>query len=145
MKEELEQLLILLDKLFENCEIDYKELKEKTIDEQFFQEYNSVRVVNSFLFNYSKIQDKIGSKLFKKFLYTINEIDSIDIPMIDVLNILEKLNILKRDDWERLREIRNSIAHEYPYNIQERIENIIMALDGYKNLKQIYKNIKARL
>ena len=145
MKEELEQLIILLDKLFENCEIDYKELKEKIIDEHFFQEYSSVRVVNSFLFNYSKIQDKIGAKLFKKFLYTINEIDSLDIPMIDVLNILEKLNILKRDEWERLREIRNSIAHEYPYNIQERIENIIMALDGYKSLKQIYKNIKARL
>jgi len=145
MKEELEQLLILLDKLFENCEIDYTELREQTIDENFFEEYSSVRVVNSFLFNYSKIQDKIGSKLFKKFLYTINEIDSIDIPMIDVLNILEKLNILKRDDWERLREIRNLIAHEYPYNIQERIENIIMALEGYKSLKQIYKNIKARL
>ena len=145
MKEELEQLFILLDKLFENCEIDYKELKEKIIDEHFFQEYSSVRVVNSFLFNYSKIQDKIGAKLFKKFLYTINEIDSLDIPMLDVLNILEKLNILKRDDWERLREIRNSIAHEYPYNIQERIENIVMALEGYKSLKQIYKNIKARL
>jgi len=32
-------------------------------------------------------------------LDTINEIDSLDIPMIDVLNILEKLNILKKDDW----------------------------------------------
>jgi hypothetical protein len=145
MKEELKELIVLIDRLFENCQIDYDELKQKDIDENFFDEYNSVRIVNSFLFNYSKIQDKIGAKLFRKFLYVINEIDDLNIPMIDVLNFLEKFDILQRDDWERLREIRNSIAHEYPYNIQERVENIKLALDGYESLKQIYTNIKAKL
>jgi len=145
MKEELHELIILLDRLFENCQIDYDELKQKDIDENFFSEYNSVRIVNSFLFNYSKIQDKIGAKLFRKFLYVINEIDDLNIPMIDVLNFLEKFDILKKDEWERLREIRNSIAHEYPYDVQERVENIYLALNGYEILRQIYKNIKARL
>jgi hypothetical protein len=145
MKEELKELIVLTDKLFENCQIDYDELKQKDIDKIFFDDYISVRIINSFLFNYSKIQDKIGAKLFRKFLYTINEIDNLDTTMIDVLNILEKLDVLQRDDWERLREIRNSIAHEYPYNIQERVENIKLALDGYESLKQIYTNIKARL
>jgi len=144
-KEELKELIVLIDRLFKNCQIDYDELKQKDIDENFFDEYNSVRIVNSFLFNYSKIQDKIGAKLFRKFLYVINEIDDLNIPMIDVLNFLEKFDILQRDDWERLREIRNSIAHEYPYNIQERVENIKLALDGYESLKQIYTNIKAKL
>jgi len=145
MKEELNELIVLLDKLFENCQIDYDELKQKDIDEEFLSEYGSVRIVNSFLFNYSKIQDKIGAKLFRKFLYVINEIDDLNIPMIDVLNLLEKFDILNKDKWERLREIRNSIAHEYPYNIQERVENIYLALNGYEILRQIYKNIKARL
>jgi len=145
MKEELNELIVLLDRLFENCQIDYDELKQKNIDEEFFSEYNSVRIVNSFLFNYSKIQDKIGAKLFRKFLYVINEIDDLNIPMIDVLNILEKFDILNKDKWERLREIRNSIAHEYPYNIQERVENIYLALDGYETLKQIYTKTKGRL
>ena len=145
MKEELNELIVLLDKLFENCQIDYDELKQKDIDEEFLSEYGSVRIVNSFLFNYSKIQDKIGAKLFRKFLYVINEIDDLNIPMIDVLNFLEKFDILKKDKWERLREIRNSIAHEYPYDVQERVENIYLALNGYEILRQIYKNIKARL
>jgi predicted RNA-binding protein YlqC (UPF0109 family) len=35
MKEELQQLIVLLDKLFENCEIDYQELTQQTIDENF--------------------------------------------------------------------------------------------------------------
>jgi hypothetical protein len=144
-KEELKELIVLIDRLFKNCQIDYDELKQKDIDENFLNDYNAVRIINSFLFNYSKIQDKIGAKLFKKFLYVTNEIDDLSTPMIDILNILEQHSILKKDDWERLREIRNSIAHEYPYSIQERVENIYLALDGYEILKQIYKNIKARL
>ncbi|WOE70321.1 hypothetical protein RZR97_01815 [Hydrogenimonas thermophila] len=64
-------------------------------------------------------------------------------PMIDILNLLEKLEIL--DDiksWDRLREIRNSLAHEYPFDIDERVENIQMALIGYEELKKIYQNLK---
>jgi len=142
MKEELEDIFLMLDRLFINCDIDYNDLQIATIDVAFFEEYNSIRIINSFLFNYSKIQDKIGAKLFKKFLYVINETDTLDLPMIDVLNILEKLDILHKDDWEKLRNIRNMLTHEYPYSIDERIENIQITLAGYENLKLIYSHIK---
>jgi len=142
MKEELEEIFLMLDRLFINCDIDYNDLQIATIDVAFFEEYNSIRIINSFLFNYSKIQDKIGAKLFKKFLYVINEINTLDLPMIDVLNILEKLDILHKDDWEKLRNIRNMLTHEYPYSIDERIENIQITLAGYENLKLIYSHIK---
>ena len=80
-----------LDILFESCNIDYKILKTQNIEEAFFDDYSNQRVVNSFLFNYIKIQDKMGSKLFKNVLFELKEIDNYSIPMIDVLNILEKL------------------------------------------------------
>jgi hypothetical protein len=99
--------------------------------------------VNSFLFNYIKIQDKIGAKLFRTLLLELKEIDNLSIPMIDILHILEKLNILTdTDQWERLREIRNLIAHEYPSDISECIENIQLALKGYVILKTLFNNIK---
>jgi len=142
MIEELEELFALLDRLFKSCQIDYDELRSSHIDESFFAEYTSVRIVNSFLFNYSKIQDKLGAKLFKKFLYVVNEIEDIDIPMIDVLNILERIEILTRDNWEELREIRNALTHEYPFAIEERIQNLYAALDGYVRLKEIFGDIK---
>ncbi len=142
MKEELEEIFLMLDRLFINCDIDYNDLQSVTIDVSFFEEYNSIRIINSFLFNYTKIQDKIGAKLFKKFLYVINETDTLDLPMIDVLNMLEKLDILHKDDWEKLRNIRNMLTHEYPYSIDERIENIQITLAGYENLKLIYSHIK---
>jgi len=64
-------------------------------------------------------------------------------PMIDILNILEKLNIIDdANKWDELREIRNSIAHEYPFDINERVDNIKLAMKGYEILKEIYINLK---
>ena len=128
--------------MIKSCDIDYNELNSKDISYNFFDDYNNVRLVNSFLFNFSKLQDKICAKLFRKILYEIKEIDNQNMPMIDILNILEKLEIIDNaKDWDRLREIRNSLAHEYPFNIEERIENLKMALDSYKLLKDIYYNL----
>jgi hypothetical protein len=63
--------------------------------------------------------------------------------MVDVLHILEKLDILENmDDWERLRELRNALSHEYPLDIQERVENIGLALTGYEKLRKIYFRLK---
>lgn len=141
----LKELFIVLDKMFKSCQIDYEELKVMEIDEELFDDYKFVRIVNSFLFNYTKIQDKMGAKLFRRFLYVINEIDNTDMPMIDILNILEKRDILRRDDWEYLREVRNNLAHEYPLDFNERIQNLQSALKGFEILQQIYKNIKAKV
>jgi len=132
-----------LDLLFESCDIDYRVLKARNIEENFFNDYSNQRVVNSFLFNYIKIQDKMGSKLFKNVLFELKEMDDYSIPMVDVLNILEKLNIIKSsDEWDKLREIRNTITHEYPSDVDERIENINLTLEGYRMLEYIYNNIK---
>jgi len=145
VKEVLEEIFIILDKMFKNCAIDYEDLRNYDVTEELFEDYNFVRIVNSFLFNYTKIQDKMGAKLFKRFLYVINEIDTLDLAMIDVLNIMEKLYILDRDDWEMLREIRNNIAHEYPLHVDERVKNLQDALHGFEKLQNIYTNIKAKV
>lgn len=140
----LKEDFAILDLLLESCDIDFEILRESNIDRNFFSDYSNQRIVNSFLFNYIKIQDKIGTKLFKNVLYELKEIDDYSIPMIDVLNTLEKLNIIeKTDEWDRLREIRNNVTHEYPSDIDERIENIKLTLEGYSVLKKIYNNIKA--
>ncbi len=142
---ELKEIFNMCDVMFANADIDYNELISTNITETFFEDYNNTRVVNSFLFNFSKLQDKIGAKLFKKALYELKEIDSYSIAMIDVLNRLEKLEIVEdSSEWDSLREIRNILAHEYPLDIDERVENITLALDGYKQLQKIYIKLKER-
>ena len=139
----VEWILQSCDKMFEGAEIDYDTLRRISLDEKFFENYDNIRILNSFLFNFSKLQDKIGAKLFRTVLYEMKEIDEPNMPMIDILNLLEKLGILEStQDWERLREIRNILAHEYPFDEKERIENIGLALEGYDRLKIIYERLR---
>ncbi len=135
----VEENIKICKQIFKNCDIDYEELVSKNIDNTFFDEYKNTRIVNSFLFNFAKLQDKIGAKLFRDVLYELKEIDDLSMTMIDVLNTLEKLEILDSvSDWDTLREIRNTLSHEYPFNIDERVENINLALNGYIKLKNIF-------
>ncbi len=143
MSDALEAMFLNIDTMLKSCNIDYSELKKSDINKEFFDDYSRTRVVNSFLFNFGKLQDKIGAKLFKQVLYEIKELDSFSLTMIDILNMLEKFNILdSAAQWERLREIRNILAHEYPFDIIERVENIQLALEGFEDLKSIYIKLK---
>jgi hypothetical protein len=141
--QELKDIFSTIDQLIQSCDLDYVELEAINIDDSLFNEYYNQRLVNSFLFSFIKIQDKIGTKLFKKILYELKEIDNLSVPMKDILNILEKLEIINNtDDWDRLREIRNNLAHEYPSDIQERVDNVQFSLQGYELIKDIYNNLK---
>ena len=133
-----------LDALFASCQQDEALLKVAELDADWFADYANQRIVNSFLFNYIKIQDKLGAKLFRQLLLALREIDDASMPMIDILNRLEKLKIIDSvEQWDRLREIRNAITHEYPLDIGERLENIALALAGFEQLTQLYTKLKA--
>jgi len=146
MSETIASVFEMMDMMMENCTIDYDALHKAKIDASFFDDYNNTRIVNSFLFNFSKLQDKIGAKLFKTVLYELKEIDSYSLTMIDVLHKLEVLEILDTtESWERLREIRNILAHEYPFDIEERVENIDLAMEGFVMLQEIYDKLKKQV
>jgi len=138
----IKEIFKVCDEMIKSCDIDHSELEKQDINNHFFNDYNHTRLVNSFLFNFAKLQDKIGAKLFRQVLYDLKEIDNPNLPMIDMLNLLEKLEIIEDiRDWDSLREIRNSLAHEYPFDIDERITNIKIAIDRYVVLKKIYQKI----
>jgi len=140
--EELKELFKLLDSIFDNAIIDYEELNKYKIDIDFLEDIQNRRLANSFLFYFSKIQDKIGAKLFKKVLYELGEIDTYSIPFIDVLNMLEKLEILNSKEWLKIREIRNELSHDYPSDIYDSIENLKLSIKYFPKILQIYKNLK---
>ncbi len=141
MQNSLKQDLSICKQIISNCDIDYAELKKQQIDKSFFDNYENVRVVNSFLFNYSKLQDKIGTKLIKEVLFELKEIDDFSMPFRDVLNICEKLELLDVKEWDRFREIRNILSHEYPMSITERVENISLAIEFYPKIKTIFQRL----
>ena len=146
MSETLESMFLNIDTMMKSCLIDFNELEKVDINEHFFEEYSNTRIINSFLFNFGKLQDKIGAKLFKQVLYELREIDDFSLTMIDVLHKLEALNIIENiEQWDKLREIRNILAHEYPFDIEERVENISLAMSGFVVLQKIYLSLKEKV
>ena len=83
-------------------------------------------VLDQFLYRFAKLQDCIGLRLIPA-VYSLLESDTTAHPFIDILNKLEKFNILtSAEDWQYFRSLRNSFAHEYP----ERPEDIVNAVNA---------------
>jgi len=107
---------------------------------------DEVEAIDQYLFRFAKLQDTLGQKLFKMVASEYIE-EIIVVPFLDILNQLEKIGILKVNNWKRLRDIRNNIAHQYDDEPQEMTEalNSIFAyrdelLNVFENIEKFYKD-----
>ena len=97
-------------------------------------EDDEITYIDQYLFRFAMLQDAMGEKLFKNLITLIGE-DSIAFTFIDILNRLEKLELLKKDSWFDLRRFRNLATHEYP----DTEEIIISTLNElFENTELIY-------
>lgn len=85
----------------------------------------------------------MGTKLFKSVLANLGETEIFNKPILEIINIMKKYGIIANDiDWQSMREIRNSLAHEYLDDINSDIEllNHLFETKGLEILK-IFKDI----
>jgi hypothetical protein len=62
----------------------------------------------------------------------------------DLLNLMEKRGIVgSAQDWAKMRELRNAIAHEYWDNEQERDELFALCLSYSRSLLEILERVRA--
>ena len=110
-----------------------------------YQSFDSdqIRCIDQFIFRFSKLQDAIGAKIFRFTLEILDE-DVTSLPMRDILNRLERFNIIpSADEWIYIRELRNEIAHDYPLYDNEIVailNELFVKVEGVIN---IYKRLKA--
>lgn len=63
---------------------------------------------------FAKLQDYIGNKLSTELLKLTGDYSE-TMTMIDKINSLERLGVIANSqDWQKMREVRNHISHEYP-------------------------------
>ncbi len=97
--------------------------------------------MDQFIYRFSKLQDTIGEKLIK-IVFSLYEENIEKFTFIDILNRLEKADILTAQEWTELRDIRNELSHNYE---DEPMESAIVLNKVYEKeevLESIYKNIK---
>jgi len=94
------------------------------------------------IYRFSKLQDSMGSRLFKQLLEALEE-DISGLPFIDILYKMEKLNLLENaKDWIALRQTRNTVSHEYPFYKEIQIEELNLLPEEVEKLVGIWIRLK---
>lgn len=109
-----------------------------------------IEAIDQYLFRFSKLQDTLGQKLFKLIISEYVE-DINQLTFLDILNHLEKIDILETSVWKRLRDVRNNIAHQYddePQEMAEALNNIFAYKDAllavFSSVDNFYKKKNER-
>lgn len=121
----------------------YQKMKNSlplTIESYTNFEEDKIEHIDQFLFRFSRLQDTMGEKLFPTVLILLGE-NITHKPFIDILNNLEKLELIFKDDWMELRQIRNGVAHEYSFNMEELVDSLNVIYVSYARLIAVYDGI----
>lgn len=123
---------------------DAKEYLQEIMPLDLKRYVSLTKIESSFIdqlnFRFSKLQDTIGESLFKSILIMAQE-EVKKLTFLDILNRLEELEVINKNEWLHLREVRNEIAHEYSFNQQEVVDNINLIYKKSTELIAIYNNI----
>ena len=92
-------------------------------------------------FRFFKLQDTIGESILKGILILTKE-DVKKMTFLDILNRLEGLEVIDKNEWLNLREVRNEIAHEYSFNQDEVVDSINMIYIKSDLLIAIYRKLR---
>ncbi len=93
--------------------------------------------IDQLIYRFSKLQDTLGEKIFPSILTLAHE-DVKKKTCIDILNRLEELEVVNKNEWLKLREMRNEIAHEYSFNTEEVVDSIAIIYKISEQLLDIY-------
>jgi len=122
-----------------------EEISRIQLSTNAFDNFETVKTFDTFIYRFSKIQDYMGEKLFPATLDILGDY-KYSMSFKDILNKLERLELIQSvQQWMSFREIRNTLTNEYPDNEDEIIEGITLAVNAYAEIKNIYAAIKARL
>jgi archaellum component FlaC len=124
------------------------ELKKKygKINEEAYEEirYLDIKSLDTLAYRFSKIQSLLGEKVFKEILEEL-EYDLANKSYIDILEYIEKEGIIESIfEWKRLREIRNSLSHDYPEEITYIVKAINEMLNSIEKFDKIIKRIEEK-
>ena len=132
----------ILNKLYLDIKNNYS-LPLKS-DDYFEIKENDFKIFDTIAYRYIKTQSILGEKLFREIL-EYAEFDTQNKSFIEILSELQKEGILEDiEEWKILREIRNSISHDYPYDEEEIIEAINFLYEKLSVLEKMINKIEEK-
>jgi len=132
-----------LNDAFAQLQSRYKFPIDKNAYTKMMDSIQDLAFSDQIIYRFSKLQDTIGAKLFKGLLLYQGE--NVDKPFLDILNQLEKIDIVNVDDWFELRDLRNEIAHDYENSDYLAIDILNSIFESKKELEKILESVTALL
>ena len=125
--------------------LQLRELFPLTVDSYKDLTEANIGNIDQLVYRFTKLQDELGNNTFRFFLEFMQE-DNIDKPFRDILNTLERLQIIDSSDtWLSLRELRNDLAHEYPMMFDETIDKLNYLILQLPLIENIFKTIEQQI
>ncbi len=103
-----------------------------------------VRAADQFVLRFIKLQDTLGEHVLRQFTADVLGEPVADLPLIDVLNRLERFGYLTTAAWLRWRALRNSLTHEYPDKPQIRAALFNEALSAAERMMELLQRLRER-
>ena len=142
------------DKVINECEKHLKRLQYAKgelknifpLTQKAYQELSQedVQAIDQFIYRFTKLQDTIGEKLIK-IVFSMYEENIGKYTFIDILNRLEKADILIAQEVQELRSVRNELAHNYEDDPMQSTIILNKVYEKEEILERIFKNIKSVL
>jgi len=149
-RQKIEQNLAESKKHLKRVNDAFSQIKKKykiPLDKEDYQkiqkDLSALAYSDQIIYRFSKLQDSMGAKLFKSTLLFQGE--NINKPFLDILNTLEKMEIINVDDWFEIRDLRNEIAHEYDENSNLTADIINMIYELKSELQTVLNKIETLL
>jgi hypothetical protein len=98
---------------------------------------NRKETLDAFTLRFIKLQDALGARVFRSLLaYELEEPGS----MLDTLNKMAKRGIaVDAERWTMLRQLRNSLTHDYPDEPERRAAGLSQAIEQAEYLLAVEK------
>jgi len=101
-------------------------------------------MLDTLAFRFSKLQDLVGTKIFREFLDEVGFITE-GKSFLEILKEIEKEGIIDIDSWGEFRKVRNLIAHDYPEEWEEKVEAINYLVDKTHTLIEVVEKIESKV
>jgi len=101
-------------------------------------------LLDSLAFRFSKLQDLIGSKIFREYLKEVGFVTE-EKTFLELLMEIEKEGIIDVDTWSDFRKMRNLIAHDYPEDVEKKVEAINYLIENAPVLMEVVRKIESKI
>jgi hypothetical protein len=101
-----------------------------------------IRVTDQFVLRFIKLQDTLGEHVLRPFAAEVLGEPVSDLPLVDVVERLDRFGMLSSAGWFRWRALRNALTHDYPDQPEIRSAVLNEALGAARGMLELLLRLR---